>query len=70
MVQVLEKKELYIVLPVIEEEAEKVEKVEKLVNKKKIRLGKHTKQHEGRININKVKSYAEAKVYRAGFYPR
>jgi hypothetical protein len=69
MVQVLEKKELYIVLPVVEEEVEKVEKIEKKA-KRKIRLGKHAKLHEGRIDINKVKSYAEARVYRAGFYPR
>jgi hypothetical protein len=69
MVQVLEKKDLYIVIPVPEEKAEKVEKVE-VKPRRKIKFGKHAKQHEDRIDIKKVKSYADSKVYRAGIYPR
>lgn len=69
MVQVLEKKELYIVLPVIEEEAKKVEKVQKRA-KRKVKLSKHAKLHEDKIDINKIKSYADARVYRAGIYPQ
>ncbi|MFW9829125.1 MAG: hypothetical protein ACFFEY_16225 [Candidatus Thorarchaeota archaeon] len=70
MVQVLENKELYVIIPLLEEKAEKVENIEKKVKRKLIKLGKHAKQHEGKIDIKKVKNYADANVYRAGLYPR
>ena len=69
MVQVLEKEELYVIIPEIEEKAEKVEEPPKKV-KRKIRLGKHAKQHQGRIDINKMKNKVDSSIYRAGFYPR
>jgi hypothetical protein len=69
MVQVLEKEEIYILIPEIEEVAEKVEEKPKKV-KRKLKLGKYAKQHQGRIDINKMKNKVDANIYRASLYPR
>jgi len=67
MVQVFEKEEIYIIIPAIEEKEEKVkEKPRKIKNK--IKLRKHAKQHQERIDINKIRNKMDASRYRATFY--
>ena len=55
MEQVLEKKAIYIILPEIEKKAEKVEEKPKEI-KKKLKFRKHAKQHQERIEINKIRN--------------
>ena len=68
MVQVLEKEELYILIPEIEEKAEKAEeKVKK--SKKKVKSGKFAKKHQERICINNARNKVDASVFRSGYIP-
>jgi len=63
----LEKEAMYIVLPEIEEKVEKVEeKPKEITIKPKFR--KHAKQHQERIDINKIKNKMDASRYGATFY--
>lgn len=66
---VLEKEAIYIILPEIEEKAEKVQEKPKEI-KKKLKFRKHAKQHQERIDINKIKNKMNASRYRATFYNR
>lgn len=69
MEQIYEKEAIYIILPEIEEKAEKVkEKPSKL--KKKLKLRNHSKQHQERINVNKIRNKMDASRYGATFYNR
>lgn len=65
----LEKEAIYIILPEIEEKAEKVQEKPKEI-KKKLKFRKHAKQHQERIDINKIKNKMNASRYRATFYNR
>ncbi len=65
----LEKETIYIILPEIEEKAEKVQEKPKEI-KKKLKFRKHAKQHQERIDINKIKNKMNASRYRATFYNR
>ena len=67
MEQVIEKEAIYIILPKIEEKAEKVEEKPKEI-KKKFKFRKHAKQHQERININKIRNNMDASRYRASLY--
>ena len=67
MEQVIEKEAIYIILPEIEEKAEKVEEKPKEI-KKKFKFRKHAKQHQERININKIRNNMDASRYRASLY--
>jgi hypothetical protein len=72
MVQVLEKQEreaIYIVIPEIEEKAEKVEK-KKEQAKNKLKIRKHPKQHQERVNISKIRNKIDACRYQANVYNR
>ncbi|TKJ18258.1 MAG: hypothetical protein CEE43_18530 [Promethearchaeota archaeon Loki_b32] len=69
MEQVFEKEPFYIVLPEIEEKAEKVEEKPKEI-KKKLKFRKHAKQHQERIDINKIRNKMNASRYRATLYNR
>ena len=69
MDQVLEKEAYYILLPEIEEKAEKVEEKPKEI-KYKLKFRKHAKQHQERIDINKIKNKMDASRYGASFYNR
>ena len=69
MEQVLEKEAYYILLPEIEEKAEKVEEKPKEI-KYKLKFRKHAKQHQERIDINKIKNKMDASRYGASFYNR
>jgi nucleoside diphosphate kinase len=72
MVQVfdeVEKEAIYIVIPVVEEKAEKIEE-KKAQIKKKLKIRKHAKQHQERINVNKMKKKIDSSMYRATFYNR
>jgi len=69
MEQVLEKKAIYTILPEIEEKAEKVEEKPKEI-KKKLKFRKHAKQHQERIDINKIRNKMDASRYRTTFYNR
>ena len=69
MEQVLEKEAFYILLPEIEEKAEKVEEKPKEI-KYKLKFRKHAKQHQERIDINKIKNKMDASRYGASFYNR
>ena len=66
---VIEKKPIYIILPEIEEKAEKVEEKPKEI-KKKLKFRKHAKQHQERIDINKIKNKMDASRHGATFYNR
>jgi len=66
---VLEKEAIYIILPEIEEKAEKVEEKPKEI-KKKLKFRKHAKQYQERIDINKIKNKMNASTYGATFYNR
>jgi len=66
---VLEKEAIYIILPEIEEKAEKVEEKPKEI-KKKLKFRKHANQHQERIDINKIKNKMDASTYGATFYNR
>lgn len=65
----LEKEAIYIILPEIEEKAEKVQEKPKEINKK-LKFRKHAQQHQERIDINKIKNKMNASRYRATFYNR
>jgi len=67
MGQVLEKEAIYVILPEIEEKAEKVDEKPKEI-KKKLKFRKHAKQHQERIDINKIKNKMDASRYGATFY--
>ena len=69
MGQVLEKEAIYVILPEIEEKAEKVQEKPKEI-KKKLKFRKHAKQHQERIDINKIMNKMNASRYRATFYNR
>ena len=67
MGQVLGKEAIYVILPEIEEKAEKVDEKPKEI-KKKLKFRKHAKQHQERIDINKLKNKMDASRYGATFY--
>jgi hypothetical protein len=68
MVQVLEKEEIYIIIPKAEEIEEKAEEeVEK--PKKKVKSGRFAKKHQKRICINNMRNKVDASVYRSGYIP-
>ncbi|MEE9377733.1 MAG: hypothetical protein V3V33_06820 [Candidatus Lokiarchaeia archaeon] len=69
MEQVFEKEAIYIIIPEIEEKAEKVKEKPKKV-KKGLKLRKHVKQHQNRIDINKIRNKMDASRYGATFYNR
>ncbi len=69
MEQVFEKEAIYILIPEIEEKAEKIKEKPKKV-KKKLKLRKHVKQHQERIDVNKMKNKLDASRYGATFYNR
>ena len=66
---VFEKEAIYIILPEIEEKAEKVEEKPKEI-KYKLKFRKHAKQHQERIDINKIKNELDVSRYGASFYNR
>lgn len=69
MEQILEKEPIYIIIPEIEEKAENVkEKPNKI--KKTLKLRKHAKQHQERIDINRIRNKIDASRYGATFYNR
>ena len=68
MVQVLEKEEIYIIIPKAEEIEEKAE--EKIIqSKKKVKSGRFAKKHQERICINNAKNKIDASIYRSGYVP-
>ena len=69
MEQVFEKEAIYIILPKIEEKAE-ISKEKPIGIKRKLKLRKHVKQHQGRIDINKIKNNMDASRYGSTFYNR
>ncbi len=69
MEQILEKEEIYIIIPEIEEKAEKAkEKSKKIKQKRKLRI--HSRKHQKNIDVNKIKNMIDASRYNAGFYNR
>lgn len=72
MVQVLEKVEneaIYILIPEVQEKAEKVEEKKDHI-KKRIKIRKHAKQHQERLSINQVRNNIDACWYGANNYNR
>ena len=69
MAQVLEKEEIYIIIPEVEEKAERVEKKSKKA-KRKVNAGSYAKDHEEKIYINKMKNTVDASTYIGGYYPQ
>ena len=69
MEQVFEKEAIYIILPEIEEKAEKAKEKPKKV-KKKLKLRKHVRQNQNRIDVNKIRNKLDASRYGATFYNR
>ncbi|MFW9819305.1 MAG: hypothetical protein ACFFE5_06820 [Candidatus Thorarchaeota archaeon] len=72
MVQVLEKQEretIYVLIPEIEEKAEKIEK-KKEQSKPKLKVGTSIKRHQERVNVNKVKNKVDACRFQANIYNR
>ncbi|MFX0040649.1 MAG: hypothetical protein ACFFCY_12100 [Promethearchaeota archaeon] len=69
MVEVLEKEEIYIIIPEIKEKAEKVkEKQNKIV--KKIKVLNHAKHLKKNININKIKNEVDSSLFGVNLYNR
>ena len=72
MVQVIEKHEreaIYILIPEIEEKAEKVEK-KKEQDRKKFKVRKIIKRHQERVDISKVKNKVDACMFQPYNYNR
>ena len=68
MVQVLEKEDIYIIIPKAEEIEEKAEEKEKK-SKKKVNSGRFAKKHQERICINNARNKVDASVFRSGYIP-
>ena len=67
MKQILEKEEVYIIIPVVEKKAEKAkEKSKGFKQKRKIR--KQSYKHKKNIDINKIKNNIDASLYGARIY--
>ena len=64
-----EKEEIYIIIPVVEEKAEKAKQKSKDV-KQKCKLRINSKKHQKNINVNKIKNRIDASRYNAGLYNR
>ena len=69
MKQILEKEEIFVIIPVVEEKAEKAKLKSKEV-KQKSKIRKHSKKHQQNIDINKIKNKINASIYNAGIYNR
>ncbi len=69
MNQILEKEEIYIIIPVVEENAEKVKKKSRKVKQKR-KIRANFKRSQGNIEVNKIKNKIDASKYNAGFYNR
>lgn len=69
MVKVLEKEEIYILIPEIKEKAEKVKEKQKKI-RKKMKILKHSTHLQENININKMKNKIDSSIFRVNFYNR
>ena len=69
MEQILEKEKIYIIIPVLEEKAEKTQEKSKEIKQKR-KLRKDSRKHQKNIDVNKIKNRIDASKYSAGFYNR
>jgi hypothetical protein len=69
MNQMLEQEEIYILIPEIQEKAEKVKEKTKKI-RKKIKVLNHFKYHQERKNINKVKNIIDSSMLGVNYYNR
>jgi len=69
MVQVLEKEEIYVIIPEIKEKAEKVKKRQKKT-RKRIKTLKHSTRLQENINVNKTKNKVDSSMFGINFYNR
>ena len=69
MVQVLEKEEIYIIIPEIKKKAEKVKKEQK-ETRKRIKILKRSTRLQENININKTKNKVDSNMFGIYFYNR
>jgi hypothetical protein len=64
---VLEKEELYIFIPEIEEKAENVKEKQKEI-KKKLKHRNHDKKHQKKIDIIKVNNQIDSSILGVNYY--
>ncbi|MFW9969005.1 MAG: hypothetical protein ACFFDF_02315 [Candidatus Odinarchaeota archaeon] len=63
----LEKEAIYIVIPEVKEKAKKVEEKKKQFNRE-ARIKRYAKQHQERVNINKIRNKVDACRFQVNLY--